>query len=302
MIPLKRQVPLISEASEGIKRRKQAPHSLVHIVEREVVKDSIEKALIAYRAYVRCIQAFDTRLVSQFMSSHCHEAVILSVAWEHEMCLGGQAYMELRGLQAVQSYLQIICGIYPDTVLEFGEVSTEATTNTALPCNNGDCIVSAKVMFGAHQIYGINVTDLSCAFNETEALSGLTSFIHSCRSSPQPPESCNDCSCSSDQSASSLLSSSSAPMALLSTVSVEDACVSSAGPAVSHAQAPEAFIHSASSLETHPLDNMSIFISTEHARFSRGQKYPSIVEIKLRGSLQLFVGEDGKIVRIKYTF
>ncbi|RYH20553.1 hypothetical protein EON65_23105 [archaeon] len=118
-----------------------------------------EKSLLAYNAYVKCISALDIRMVSKFMSAHCYEDIVLLVAWGNEKCLNGQMCMELRGLQVVQSYLLIVWGIYPDTVLEFDLVKIQATNPTA-SYRYGDYVVYAKVRFVAHQIYSINVIDL----------------------------------------------------------------------------------------------------------------------------------------------
>lgn len=290
--------------NSSISEDRYLPGRPTNVIQEQEDSVFIEKALTAYNAYVRCIQAFDGRMMPNFMSAYCHESIVLSVAWEHEKYLNGQMFMEIRGLQAVQSYLQTVCGIYPDTVLEF-ELTSAQALNPAVSYHS-DCVVSSKVQFDAHQIYAINVSDLPCAFSEMEALSGLTSFIHSCSSSstPERPDTSSDTECASSERSLRTSRSSSTSTPTHSLVSAESlpphAQDSSFMPPPT--QTHESFSLSESSVETHQLDSMSIFISTEHARFSRGRKYPSIIETKLRGDLRAYMNKDGQIVRLKYSF
>lgn len=236
-----------------------------------------QQAVTIFRAFQSCLKSYDEDHFGRFFVDHCAASIVLSVLHIAKEAQGPEkltVYREIHGFEAVQSFLTIEQLVFPDGVGIYQMRRVEAAH---LPDGEEAVIVHADFYFEGHKVYTMDVSDLSSAYAAAESVASALSSLVSLSSHQSTPSS----------SSSSSSSSSTSPLLL------QEGDCAAVHEEQQHSQ-PEG-------LHRRCLDSMELFVSTEQARYFRGQKMLKDRHITVRGTMQLTVDSRQKIRKIKYT-
>eukprot|EP00981_Chlorochromonas_danica_P005381 scaffold1091_cov164-Ochromonas_danica.AAC.4 len=237
-----------------------------------------------YANFVSAWQSYDSDKIKEFLLSIASPSLSLSIIHVQNDDKGPErlsSYREIHGMEAVLSYIIAEQQTFPDGINLFKYLSSNYVPN--FPTER-KYFIECDYRFEGHRVYSLEVVDLLTAFQATDevvdALTGLAALstpVPDPLALPPPP-----------------------PAPLPPTAPLLQSC--NAFSICPQLQA-HYWVDGSKELARarRGLEEMTIFMSTEQARFAKGQRLRSAEAIlTIHGKIQLVLDTSFSLIKIKY--